>query len=182
MPHLSYNTAIQKILIIGAECTGKSTLCQDLATYFNTVYVREYMRTYLQNKPTGYTCQYQDLLPIAIGQMTNEIHHSYLANRYLFCDTSVFEIMSYAYWYFNHCPNEIIEMVKHAHYDLILLTDEIGIDWQADGMRDLPHGRADMRKFFIQKLQDYNLSYHTISGNRNNRIEHVKHLLHSDAS
>lgn len=168
---------LYKVSILGAECTGKSTLCRDLAHHFNTICVGEYMRSYLQNKPAGYICQYDDLLPIAIGQMTHEIHQSQFAHRYLFCDTSVFEIMTYAYWYFNDCPNEIIAMVKQSNYDLILLTDDKGITWQADGMRDLPHGREAMRAFFIKHLDNHGLTYHHISGDKQSRINQVERLL-----
>lgn len=145
-------TPIKKVLIIGAECTGKTTLCQDLAQALDTVWVGEYMRTYLADKPLGYVCQYDDLLPIAVGQMRDENAKARLADKYLFCDTSLFEIMAYAFWYFGKCPDELIQAVKQCHYDWVLLTDETGITWQADGMRDLPQGRADMRAFFVEKL------------------------------
>lgn len=38
---------VKKVLILGAECTGKSTLTQDLGTYFHAPIVNEFMRTYL---------------------------------------------------------------------------------------------------------------------------------------
>lgn len=170
-------TAIQKILIIGAECTGKTTLCQDLSEHFNTVWVGEYMRKYLAQKPNGYVCQYDDLLPIAIGQLNHENKKLSSANRYVFCDTSAFEIMTYAHWYFGRCPDEIVTLVQNSHYDLILLTDEIGIVWQADGMRDLPNGRSDMRAFFVQYLDKFHLKYHTVSGDRKSRVQQVEQLL-----
>ncbi|WP_066799862.1 AAA family ATPase [Moraxella oblonga] len=170
-------TNIKKILILGAECTGKSTLAKDLANTFDTSYVSEYMRLYLEKKPTGYICQYDDLLPIAMGQITLENQLSKQANQYLFCDTGIFEIMAYAFWYFKKCPDDIIKLVKNSQYDLVLLTDEQGITWQADGMRDLPHGRHKMREHFITLLSDFGLDYYSIFGNRQERIQQVNQLL-----
>ena len=43
-------SSIKKVVICGPESTGKSTLTQELASYFNTNYVSEYARDYLQSK------------------------------------------------------------------------------------------------------------------------------------
>ena len=39
-----------KVVMFGPESTGKTTLSQQLARYYNTVWVPEYAREYLQNK------------------------------------------------------------------------------------------------------------------------------------
>ena len=41
---------ICRIAFIGPECTGKTTLCENLAKYYQTQWVPEFMRTYLQKK------------------------------------------------------------------------------------------------------------------------------------
>lgn len=168
---------IKKITILGAECTGKSTLAKDLAKAFDTHHVPEYMRMYLEQKPKDYICQYDDLLPITLGQIALENDGLKKANRYLFCDTSPFEIMTYAFWYFNQCPDNIIHLVKNSHDDVVLLTDEIGIIWQADGMRDLPHGRHKMREHFIKLLDEFGICFYPISGDRKSRVYQVIKLL-----
>lgn len=173
------STPIKKVLILGAECTGKSTLSQDLANHFNTVFVSEYMRTYLQTKPAGYICQYSDLLPIAQGQILNENQQLLFAHDYLFCDTGLFELMVYANWYFDHCPIFIIKHIKKYPYDYILLTDDKGVDWQADGMRDMPYGRATIKEKFMLALKDFGFNYLEIYGNRKERVMQVENLLKS---
>ena len=37
-----------KIVLFGPESTGKTTLAKQLAAHFNTEWVPEYMRTYLE--------------------------------------------------------------------------------------------------------------------------------------
>ena len=61
---------IKKIVVIGPESTGKSTLCQKLAAHYNTLWVPEYAREYLEKNGVDYT--YDDLLTIAKGQIELE--------------------------------------------------------------------------------------------------------------
>lgn len=61
---------IKKIVIIGPESTGKSTLCRQLAAHFNTLWCPEYAREYLLKHGTNYS--YDDLLTIAKGQVALE--------------------------------------------------------------------------------------------------------------
>jgi nicotinamide riboside kinase len=61
---------IKKIVTIGPESTGKSTLCEQLAKYFNTTWCPEYAREYLNQNGIKYG--YNDLLKIAQGQLIIE--------------------------------------------------------------------------------------------------------------
>ena len=61
---------IRKVAIIGPESTGKSTLCTQLAAHYQTLWVPEYAREYLETKGTSYT--YDTLLEIAKGQVSSE--------------------------------------------------------------------------------------------------------------
>ena len=61
---------VKKIVIIGPESTGKSTLCKSLADHYKTAWVKEYAREYLLNNGTAYS--FENLLTIAKGQVENE--------------------------------------------------------------------------------------------------------------
>ena len=61
---------IRKVAIIGPESTGKSTLCSELAAHYQTLWVPEYAREYLETNGTSYT--YDTLLEIAKGQVRSE--------------------------------------------------------------------------------------------------------------
>ncbi|STZ63999.1 Trifunctional NAD biosynthesis/regulator protein NadR [Moraxella lacunata] len=167
---------VKKILLIGAECTGKSTLAHALADKYNTTYTPEYLRTYLEQKPTGHVCTFDDLTPIAQGQMDSEKHAVATAHRYCFIDTSLLLLYIYSQHYFNKTPKIILDNLNNQ-YDLILVTDDIGITWIDDGMRDLPNGRQQMRQTIIKELENRQLTYHAISGNLENRIKQVGELL-----
>lgn len=173
-------TDVKKVLILGAECTGKSTLASDLANEFHTSFVKEYMRTYLEQKPQGYICQYDDLLPIAIGQIDSENKQLAHANDYLFCDAGLLQLMVYADFYYHDCPEQIVYHALHYRYDVVLLTDNRGVAWVADGMRDLPNGHDVIYQKLKSVLNQYDIKFHTITEDRVQRIAQVKKILMGD--
>ena len=62
--------ALKKIVVIGPESTGKSTLCEQLAQHYHTTWCPEYAREYLTTNGLAYT--FEDLLAIAKGQVALE--------------------------------------------------------------------------------------------------------------
>ena len=70
---------LNKIVVIGPESTGKSTLCQMLATHYQTAWVKEYAREYLLKNGTDYS--FENLLDIAKGQIALEDAALHLINE-----------------------------------------------------------------------------------------------------
>lgn len=60
-----------RVVLFGPESTGKTTLSTALAKHYNTVFVSEYAREYLQKKwdQQKAICSKEDLIPIAKGQI-----------------------------------------------------------------------------------------------------------------
>ena len=171
--------SVINVAILGAESTGKTTLCRDLAAHFGCPWVPEYMRTYLQAKwdKEHLTCTWDDLLPIAQGQieLENKLAEQAAQNSdssYLFCDTSLFELMVYANWYYGDCPDAITQAALTHHYDLILLT-EVDIPWVADDLRDSPHQRDEISAYFESQLTRHQKPFHRIGGDRDERVQQV---------
>ncbi|MGP5684441.1 MULTISPECIES: AAA family ATPase [Psychrobacter] len=171
--------SVINVAILGAESTGKTTLCRDLAAHFGCPWVPEYMRTYLQAKwdKEHLTCTWEDLLPIAQGQieLENKLAEQAAQNSdssYLFCDTSLFELMVYANWYYGDCPKALTNAALTHHYDLILLT-EVDIPWVADDLRDSPHQRDEISAYFESQLTRHQKPFHRIGGDRDERVQQV---------
>ena len=61
---------MKKIVIIGPESTGKSTLCGQLAAHYKTCWCPEFAREYLLTHGMDY--DFDDLLYIAKGQIAME--------------------------------------------------------------------------------------------------------------
>jgi|SRR5690606_20134349 len=162
-----------KVVFFGPESTGKSTLAERLANHFETVWVKEYMREYLQKKwdLTKTICEPQDLMIIANGQMKQENKLAPIANKVLFCDTDLLQLKVYSEAYYNGYCNPILH--KHAlnnWYDLYFLTN-IDTPWVPDDLRDKPHDREGMFRRFHNILLQTNRPFIILNGDENERFE-----------
>ncbi|TSE10073.1 AAA family ATPase [Aquimarina algiphila] len=162
-----------KVVLFGPESTGKTTLAKQLAEYYNTEWIPEYAREYLQEKwdRTKEICTYDDLMLIAEGQMKLENEAAKKANKVLICDTDLLETKVYSELYFNGLVHPVLDKVSLENvYDLYLLT-YIDVPWTPDDLRDKPHQREEMFLSFKECLDKHNLPYIVIKGDKNSRFE-----------
>ena len=174
---------IIKVVLFGPESTGKTTLSEQLARHYNTVWVPEYAREYLQNKWNNErkTCEPEDLLPIAEGQMQLENDLTKKATEILICDTDLLETKVYSEaYYVGDCDPTLEKYAIENTYDLYLLT-YIDIPWEADDLRDKPNEREEMFEYFRATLEKYNRNFIILKGNKKERlklaVEHIDNLL-----
>lgn len=161
-----------KIVLFGPESTGKTTLSKKLAAYFNTEWVPESSRDYLQKKwnREQKICEKEDILPIAFRQMKLENEKAPLANKVLFCDTNLLQTKVYSEVYYNgFCDPMLHKYALKAKYDLYFLT-YIDIPWVADDLRDKPHQREEMFKIFRAALVENELPFVILKGNLEERF------------
>lgn len=170
---------VVKVVLFGPESTGKTTLSEQLARHYNTVWVPEYAREYLQNKWNNErrTCEPEDLLPIAEGQMRLENGLTPKATRILICDTDLLETKVYSEAYYTGtCDPELEKYALQNTYDLYFLT-YIDVPWEKDDLRDKPDEREQMFLWFKNALDKYDRPYVLLKGSRRERLaEAVKHI------
>ena len=167
------HSSLFRVVVFGPESTGKTTLCKDLAAHYKTLWVPEFARDYLQEKwdTTQEICTLEDLPTIAQGQMNLENEALKNASKVLFCDTNILVTQIWSETHFDgYCDPKIIAAVNQVHYDLYLLT-EVDIPWEADDLRDRPNDREGMFEYFKVKLEEQNVAYEYIKGDRENRIK-----------
>lgn len=161
-----------KIVLFGPESTGKTTISQQLARHYNTVWVPEYARDYLQNKWNNFrkTCENDDLIPIAIGQMKMENELSKKADKVLICDTDLLETKVYSQEYYGGYVDPRLDVAAQTNtYDLYLLT-YIDTPWEADDLRDRPELRLEMFQAFENALKTHGKKYIILKGSRKKRF------------
>lgn len=164
---------IIKVVLFGPESTGKTTLSKQLARYYNTVWAPEFAREYLQKKWNNErkTCEADDLVPIAIGQMKLENKLVKKADRVLICDTDLLETKVYSEEYYGGFVDPILDKAaKNNTYDLYLLTF-IDTPWEEDDLRDRPGLRREMFTAFENALKKYNRPYVLLEGNKETRLK-----------
>jgi NadR type nicotinamide-nucleotide adenylyltransferase len=177
--HQQAKQNITKVVFYGPESTGKTTLAEHMANLYNTEWVPEYSRAYLQKKydETGLACEIKDLLPIANGQLSTEKKHIEKANKFLFCDTNILELFVYANIYFpkKKFP-KLKKMALEQNYDYWFLTD-IDVPWENDDLRDRPHKREEIFATFRDFLIKYDKKFVILSGELDERIKTVKSII-----
>ena len=180
--------AIKKIVVIGPESTGKSTLCNKLAAHYNTVFVPEYAREYLEKNGKDYT--YNDLLAIAKGQIDLEdkvagsrskpgvadiVHRtSYIVHPegLLFIDTDMYVMKVWCEFVFNKCHNWILNRIAERKYDGYLLCNA-DIDWVKDALREYPDNKTRSKLYYYYKelMINQDVPWVDISGDYSTRFE-----------
>ena len=167
------NINLVKIVLFGPESTGKTTLSQQLAKYYNTVWVEEYARPYLQKvwNQERRTCEPKDILPIAFGQMELENRLAKRADKVLICDTDLLETKVYSEEYYGGYVDPILEKgASESTYDLYLLT-YIDTPWEEDDLRDRPEKRLEMFNAFKKALDENNRPYILLKGDKETRLK-----------
>jgi len=166
---------IIKIAIVGPESTGKSSLANQLATHFNTLFVPEYAREYCKDLNRNYTLE--DEVNIFYGQVALENKLILLAKKGLiFCDTMVLTVKIWCDHLFGYTPAEVLDGIKDQNYDLYLLTD-IDLPWQEDKLRDFPDLREHFMNVWHQELQAISANYRVVSGIGSTRFSTAKTIV-----
>jgi NadR type nicotinamide-nucleotide adenylyltransferase len=172
-----------KIVAVGPESTGKSTLCAQLAAHFSTVWCQEYAREYLLQHGTDYSLD--DLLTIAEGQLILEDDSASAAiNQFnqhdspglpvLFIDTDMYVMKVWCEFVFGRCHQRILDEIVSRKYDGYLLCKP-DIPWTKDELREYPE--LNTREQLYCTYKDLLINQHEpwteVSGNDPDRTENA---------
>jgi NadR type nicotinamide-nucleotide adenylyltransferase len=129
----------KRVLVVGAESTGKTTLAADLARRFRTVWVPEYGRAYTEKKIAEGTVDHwraADFTAIAAAQVGLENDAARRSGPVLFGDTDALATCIWEERYLGATDPMTERIAGEAHRpDLYLLTLP-DVPWVADGVRD----------------------------------------------
>lgn len=171
----------KKVVVIGPESTGKSTLCEQLAKHYQTIWVNEYAREYLLKNGTEYT--FENLLDVAKGQIAKEesgVRSLEASNsgllipdsRLLFIDTDMYVMKVWCEFVFEKCHHWILNRIVERQYDLYLLCD-IDLPWVKDELREYPDlkTREKLYHHYRDIMLNQNTPWVVISGDYEERLK-----------
>ncbi len=185
---------IKKIVVVGPESTGKSTLCEKLAAHYNTIWVREYAREYLLANGTDYT--FENLLDVAKGQLAGEEKGIEEANRLfinegselpigkdsdspftihhspLFIDTDMYVMKVWCEFVFDKIHPWVLNQIVERKYDLYLLCN-VDAPWVKDELREYPDLviREKLYHHYRDIMINQQVPWVNISGNYEQRLQ-----------
>ncbi len=184
---------IKKVVVLGPESTGKSTLCAELADHYKTNWVKEYAREYLLENGTNYT--FDNLLDIAKGQLKleeagiDEAERKIVADnkestgiiptdaensQLIFIDTNMYVLKVWCEFVFGKCHNWILNQVVERKYDLYLLCD-IDLPWVKDELREYPDlpTRHQLYLHYKDIMVNQSIPWANIRGNDGERLQNA---------
>jgi NadR type nicotinamide-nucleotide adenylyltransferase len=178
----------KKIVVIGPESTGKSTLCEQLAAHYKTGWVKEYAREYLLTHGKEYT--FEQLLDVAKGQiegeekaiqdMKHKVQRTETPNAVLctknlnpvFIDTDMYVMKVWCEFVFEKCHHWILNRIVERKYDLYLLCN-VDLPWVKDELREYPDLvlREKLYHHYKDIMVNQNTPWIDISGNYQERFQ-----------
>ena len=159
----------RRIVITGAESTGKSTLAQALSDHYGEPWTHEFVRGYVDQLDRE--LQPADLDSIARGQLALEDAGLEQAKRLVIHDTNIVSSIIYAQHYFGVTLEWVDACFRERKYDLYLFCMP-DIPWKADeGQRESPEARAQLHRIFKTKLDSLKVPYVEIYGSKEERLQ-----------
>ncbi len=186
LPEVCKDYYARKVLVVGGESTGKSTLVQNLALAYNTNYVAEYGRVTSDYAGGEEFMIADDLYENLLRQKINIMDAAKKCNRILFVDTDAITTLFYSHLLLQNqkqiaiCEKLATTINDMTQWDLVLFL-EPDVEFVQDGTRN-EKIHADREKYSLQikqALSEHNITFHCLAGDYLDRFEKAKQLIAS---
>lgn len=184
LPDVCKEYYAKKVLVLGGESTGKSTLVQNLALAYNTNYVSEVGREVCEYAGGESFMNVDDLYENILRQKINVMDALKTANRVLFVDTDAITTLFYANFLLSD-HKEISKCTKLAEavnditdWDLVIFLEPT-VEFVQDGTRNekIASDREKYSRQIKELLTKNNVKFTCVSGDYYERFVQAKALL-----
>lgn len=155
-----YADFVTRVCLLGAESTGKTTLCKHLAESAGTCWVDEYGRELHEKK--GGELEFEDLLRIAEIHIENEDRALLKANEFLFIDSTPLTTLFYSRALFGRADPRL-EKLAERKYDCTFLCMP-DIPYVDDSTRSGEQFRQRQHQWYLSELAARQIEYHPLCG------------------
>jgi NadR type nicotinamide-nucleotide adenylyltransferase len=156
-----------KIAITGPESTGKTTLAKDLAKEFNTDWISEFAREYLERKGGQYNFEDIEI----IGKEQEKTWQNYKNSELVFFDTEFTVLKIWSEIKFGKVSPYIIDSLEKQDFDHYFICDPEGVEWEDDPLREHPERREEFFKLYLRVMKSDKRSFTVLSGKWNERLK-----------
>jgi nicotinamide riboside kinase len=160
------NRKTVRIAITGPESSGKTSIAQSIASYFEEEAIPEYARLYLTEKKEKYT--FEDVAIMASGQFESLFPTN--PKKLIVADT---EMIVYKIWYqekYHVTPDGILQMILNQNFDYYFLCYP-DIPWEPDPLRENPFDRKVLFHQYENVLKQFKFPYTVLFGSKKERLE-----------
>lgn len=167
--------SVRRIAVLGAESSGKSTLCGALARRYDTLWVPEYLREFVD---TQARVPFEtDQFGIARTQRAREDAAAAQANQFLFCDTTPLMTALYSRVYWGRVDCALEQLAATHDYALTLVTAP-DTPWVPDGlMRESEEVRQQVFAMLVRELDARGVRFVLVEGDLPHRLRQVEAAL-----
>ncbi|MBP5533042.1 MAG: AAA family ATPase [Lachnospiraceae bacterium] len=167
---------VKKVLLMGGESTGKSTLTINLANRFNTNYIEEAGRDISERSGTDMMMLSEDFTEILLQHKLNEIKAVEESNKVLFIDTDA--LITQFFMNFLNDPgiakNKALSDAIDAlnSYDLILfLEPDVAFVQDGDRSEEIRDNREKYSDQIKELILSHGKQFEVVSGSYEERYE-----------
>jgi NadR type nicotinamide-nucleotide adenylyltransferase len=162
--------AVKRVVVIGSESSGTTTLARALAEHYRTTWVPEFGRTYSEGRVySGQPWRSDEFEFIAIEQARMEDALAALANKVLICDTDPFATAIWHERYMGEPSDEVRAIAYGCSYDLYIVTD-VNIPFVQDDIRDGESFRQWMQGRFVEEISKSATPMIVVTGSHQERF------------
>lgn len=165
----------KKVVLVGAESTGKSTLAKAIAEHYGVHCMDEYGREYCEKLAPDAKLTSSDFINIARGHNYRYFEEERRGAKLMVLDTDLIVTEAYGKMYLGESPAYVTELNRMIHGGVhhatipnlfYLVTDNV-VPWEEDGTRIYlkKEQREEHQKIILDTLKKYNCEYTFVLGN-----------------
>jgi nicotinamide riboside kinase len=171
----------KRVLFLGGESSGKSTISKAAAKHYGAPLVEEYGRTFYEKKGVA-NAVFEDLSIIGRQQIKNELvalkEAAFYGATNTFYDTSLLVTYFYSMQWYGKSTKWLKDTAAETLYTYnVVFVCENDFPFVQDGQREGIDFAKKQHDFYVFVLEKFNIPYHVLTGSVSDRLTQIEKIL-----